>query len=66
MILLDHDKDNFKRPLQNMSNYEDLKLSKETRTNSDTCNCYICLTGRFTGHSKVQKGKGNVQSVSNC
>lgn len=40
-------------------------LKKETRINRDFCNCYICLTGRYFGHTKTDKGKGHVRDVRN-
>lgn len=45
-----------------MPNYEDLKLSKETRTLG--CNCYICLTARVTSHKKQKKGRGQIRDFS--
>lgn len=66
LALLDREKNNFKRHLQQMPNYEDLHLRKETRVNRDSCNCYICLTGRYFGHAKIDKGKGHVRNVSNA
>ena len=41
-----------------MPNYEDLCILKSTRRNSVQCNCYICLTGHFYGHPKVEVGRG--------
>ena len=57
----------FKRPLQDFPNYEDLILPKGTRTMKDTWNCYICITSWFNGHVKIIKGKGkkkrNIKNV---
>ncbi|KAL7297468.1 hypothetical protein TKK_0009838 [Trichogramma kaykai] len=45
-----------------MPNYHDINLAKETRNMS--CNCYVCLTARFKGHTKVNKGKGHKRTFS--
>lgn len=63
-ILLDHEKGNVKRQLPIMPNYQDVTLPKETRSN-DSCNCYICLTGRYKGHIQVKKGRGHTRQLSN-
>lgn len=51
--ITEHEKNNKKRPLPNMPNYEDINVGKET-----ICNCYICLTARKEAHSKITKGRG--------
>ncbi|CAH1107748.1 unnamed protein product [Psylliodes chrysocephalus] len=60
--LNDYDKNNSTRPLPKMPNYEDLLLPKATRTTQDTCNCYICLTGRFKAHTKIITGRGAMRN----
>lgn len=66
--LLDATKGKFQRPIQKMPNYTDMLLPKSTRTSSQedtSCNCYICLTGRFKGHTKIQRGKGHKRDLKN-
>ena len=52
------------RPLLDMPIFENIVLPKATRGRDEICNCFICLTGRYKGHTKVIKGKGNVRSKS--
>ena len=59
--IMEREKGSKTRPFPTMPNYEDVQLAKETRSTS-ACNCYICLTARFKGHSKVVKGKGHIRS----
>jgi hypothetical protein len=59
--LTEREKNDFKRPLPKMPNFEEILLSKETRASNSQCNCYICLTGRYTGHAKVDTGRGHVR-----
>lgn len=64
VTLKEHEKNITKRPLPIMPNYEDIQLRKETRSsnsNDQFCYCYICLTARSQGHSKVIKGKGHIR-----
>lgn len=65
--LLEHEKNDFKRPLQSMPNYKDIMLPKVTRANNgnDVCNCYVCLTGRNKGHVQAVQGKGNIRNLCN-
>ena len=42
-----------------MPNYTHIILPKETRTDEDSCNCFVSLTGKYKGHSKIEKGKGH-------
>ncbi|CAH1101843.1 unnamed protein product [Psylliodes chrysocephalus] len=61
--IMEREKGNLNRPLPTMPKYEDMHLAKETRTRTASdCNCSICLTTRFRGHSKIVKGKGNVRT----
>ena len=64
--IVEYNNNCFKRSLPSMPNYEDIYLSKETRTESNKiCNCYICLRARFKGYFKVKKGKGNLRKTEN-
>lgn len=58
-----YDNNDTTRPLPKMPNYEDVLLPKATRSTQDTCNCYICLTGRFKGHAKTITGRGAIRSL---
>lgn len=59
LTLLDAHKGIFERPMPKMpAEYRNIVLPKYTREN-ETCNCYICLTGRYQGHSKVIKGRNH-------
>lgn len=59
------EKGDMQRPLPRMPNYEDIKLTKETRTRTTfDCNCFICLVARSKGHSKLVKGKGHVRQFN--
>lgn len=61
---LEHEKGNFKRPLQKMPNYGDMILPNVTRNNN--CECYICLIGRnHPGTLVIEKGRGHVRNLSN-
>ena len=65
LTLIDAEKGIFKRPIQKIPNYRDIILPENTRTSLGTCNYYICLTGRFTGHKNVVKGKGHKRNLNN-
>ena len=62
LTFVEHEKNNRKRPLTTMPNYEDMILPKQTRANGNDCYCYICLTGRFNDHLKIEKGKCGVSN----
>lgn len=64
ITLSEHEKENFKRPLPTMPNYADMHLPKATRFHGDTCNCFICLTGRSSSKKKIKKGRGQVRTFS--
>lgn len=51
--LFDASNNIFTRPFPDMPDYNSLVLPKSTRTSMDSCNCYVCLTGRYKGHEKV-------------
>ena len=59
------EKGDFKRSLQTIPNYEDLKLPKDTRQKTNACNCYVCLKARFKGHIKTEKGRGHTRNIPN-
>lgn len=59
LTLQEHEKGQIRRRLLPMRNYKDLILLKETRNQSKSCNCYICLTARETKHQKIEKGRGH-------
>jgi hypothetical protein len=42
-------------------NHTDIALRKETRGYDGTCNCYICLTGRYRGHPRRKTNCGHNQ-----
>lgn len=65
ITLLDAEKGIFNRPFQNMPNYKDLVLPRDTRVGKYTCNCYICLRARFKGHQKAIVGRGKKRSLDN-
>lgn len=56
-------KNTTKEILPTILNYEDVYLSRPTRKN-DICNCYICTTARFKGHTKTKKGKGHIRDTN--
>ncbi|CAH0558605.1 unnamed protein product [Brassicogethes aeneus] len=58
LTLLERDKNNFKRPLPCPFNFASVKLQKETRQNTLTCECQICLCARKKTHILVTKGRG--------
>ena len=58
----------FRRTLKKIPNYEEILLSKKIRPvtgEAVVCNCYICLTGRFKGHTKNFKKKSNYINSTN-
>ena len=64
--LVEYEKKCFLRQLPTMPNYTDVYLLRETRSENKTdCNCYICLTARYKGHKKVQKGRGHSRKIEN-
>lgn len=65
LTLDDAEKDVFKRPFQVMPDYSCIVLPKDTRSKNPVCNCYICLTGRFVGHPKTEKGRGHSRNLKN-
>ncbi|CAH1111607.1 unnamed protein product [Psylliodes chrysocephalus] len=61
--IMESKKSNPNRPLPTMPNYVDMHLAEETRTRTTSdWNCFIFLTARFRGHSKIVKGKSNVRT----
>ena len=57
--LTDYANGKSRRTLPSMPNYTDIILPEKTRTNEDSCNCFVSLTGKYKGHSKIEKGKGH-------
>lgn len=53
------------RDLPKMPHYEEIQLSKYTRANGTSCDCYICITAKLKGHSKVQIGRGHKRNAVN-
>lgn len=65
LTVLEFEKEIYKRQLQTMPNYHDLILSKNTRSKEGVCNCYICSTATFKGHTKLKKGRGHFREINN-
>lgn len=65
LTLLEHENEINKRLLPKMPNYHEMILVKDTRSKNDYCNCFICVTGRYVGHSKIKKGKGHHRCMNN-
>ena len=47
------------RTLSSMPNYTDIILPNETRTNKDSFNCFVCLSGKYKSHPKIEKRKAH-------
>lgn len=65
LTLDDAEKNIFKRPVQVMPDYQSITLPRDTRSSDDSCNCYICLTGRYKGHLKIETGRGHKRNLNN-
>lgn len=62
--LNEYERDIRTRTLPKMPNYVDLHISRSTRNNNDSCDCYICETAQSTSHQKSQKGRGNTRDLN--
>lgn len=66
LTLQEKNKQNTKRPMPIMPNYLDISLAESGRSPVETCNCYICLTGRQRGaRKKFPKGNGRKRVINN-
>ena len=64
IIFIEYEKDNRRRPVPIMPNYNDMQLSKSTRATGDICYCYICKTARSTNHVKAVVGQGHTRQFT--